>query len=128
MQRYMNFATALPGEDRIETLILLLDNSGSMESDDWPPSRMAGAVKASEALVDVKVRQYPHDRVGVVAFSGSAQTVHRPTEAGTGAKDLKRSLSRLEPDSATNITAATNALCFIVLPFRVIRLACRPWN
>jgi len=105
MQSYMNFAAAPPGEDRTETLILLLDNSGSMESEDWPPSRLAGAIKASEALVDLKVRQYPHDRVGVVAFCGSAQTVHWPTGARTGAKDLKRSLSRLEADSATNITA-----------------------
>jgi Ca-activated chloride channel family protein len=58
------------------TIILTLDNSGSMRADDVKPSRMEAAKAAAKAFV---AKQPRHQRVGVVAFAGTASLVQPPT-------------------------------------------------
>ena len=101
----MSFAQKLNDGGESETLILVLDRSGSMEDGDWKPTRLAGAVDASIALIAVKAERYQQDCVGVVAFSTSASAVHPPVCVASGAKALNRSLSSIHPNSSTNIAA-----------------------
>jgi len=58
------------------TVILALDNSGSMRADDVKPSRMEAAQAAARGFVD---RQPAGSRIGVVSFAGSASLVQPPT-------------------------------------------------
>lgn len=102
MNRYMEFADS---GGQPESLVMAIDVSPSMEDTDWKPSRLAGAMEASDALLDVKVEQHPHDQVGIVAFSGSAQVVRPLMDISTGVILLKRAVAGLKTRSATNITA-----------------------
>lgn len=105
MNKYMQFAHSVAAPDAPERSVLVLDVSPSMEHDDWKPSRLRGAIEASEALIDVKAERHPRDMVGIVAFSGSARVVHPLTKVSGGAASLKAALSRFKTGSATNITA-----------------------
>ncbi len=58
------------------TIILTLDNSGSMRADDVKPSRMEAAKAAAKAFV---AKQPKSQRVGVVGFAGTASLVQPPT-------------------------------------------------
>lgn len=88
-----------------ERLMLVLDNSPSMELADWEPSRLAGAIEASEALMAVKAKKYPNDRVGIVGFNRRARTICPPMVVSRGIEDLKDGLGRMNTKSFTNITA-----------------------
>ncbi len=58
------------------TVILALDNSGSMRAEDVQPSRLEAARAAAIAFVH---RQPRSSRIGVVSFAGSASLVQPPT-------------------------------------------------
>ena len=60
---------------RAASLMLVLDHSGSMASNDVQPSRLQAAMRAANTFVD----QLPGSaRVGVVAFSTSPDTAQQP--------------------------------------------------
>ena len=101
----MGFAYRASDVRGTERVILVLDRSVSMDEKDWTPSRLAGAIEASEALIDLKTQQYPADEVGVVAFASQAKVIHKPARLALGAKSIKRCLRRLGTAWATNITA-----------------------
>lgn len=66
----------LPLATHQATVILAVDVSLSMETDDILPSRLAAAREAAKAFV----RQLPSGvRVGVVSFAATAHTVQQPT-------------------------------------------------
>ncbi len=58
------------------TIILALDNSGSMRADDVKPSRLEAAKAAARAFVD---KQPKASRIGVVSFAATASLVQPPT-------------------------------------------------
>jgi Ca-activated chloride channel homolog len=58
------------------TIILTLDNSGSMRADDVKPSRFEAAKAAAKAFL---AKQPRHQRIGLVAFAGTASLVQPPT-------------------------------------------------
>ncbi len=58
------------------TIILALDVSGSMCSDDVPPSRLLAAEAAAASFINA---QAADTQIGIVAFSGFAETVQAPT-------------------------------------------------
>ena len=79
------------------TVILALDVSGSMLAEDLRPNRMEAAKEAAKAFV---ARQGVDVKLGVVAFSGDAQSVQTPT------KDHElviAAINRLRPQRATAI-------------------------
>ena len=58
------------------TIILALDNSGSMRADDVEPNRLDAAKAAARAFVE---RQRGTARLGVVSFAATASLVQPPT-------------------------------------------------
>jgi len=58
------------------TVILVLDVSGSMQSSDVRPTRLAAAQRAVRGFLD---RVPPQVRIGLVAFSGDAEVAAPPT-------------------------------------------------
>ncbi len=105
VMKYLQFASKAGDNECPERLVMVLDVSGSMASDDWKPSRLDGAIGAAEALLDVKAKQHPNDQVGIATFSSSADTVYPLAQLSREVHSLKRALRGLEPGSTTNITA-----------------------
>lgn len=65
---------SLPNEQ--QTLLLVMDVSGSMRATDVKPNRLVAAQEAAKAFI----RSLPRPvRVGIVAFAGSAQLAQAPT-------------------------------------------------
>ena len=58
------------------TIVLVMDVSGSMCSDDVEPNRLVAAESAAAAFIE---HQGPDTQIGIVAFSGFAQIVQTPT-------------------------------------------------
>ena len=68
---------------RAASLMLVLDHSGSMSSNDVAPSRLQAAVRAANTFID----QLPSSaRVGVVAFSTAPDTVQQPSSNHAAAR------------------------------------------
>jgi Ca-activated chloride channel family protein len=86
---------------RSASLVLVLDHSGSMDSTDVKPTRLAAAIRAANAFVD----QLPATiRVGVVGFSSTTDIVLAPT---TNRGTVRRALGE---QSAYGATATGDAL------------------
>ncbi len=79
--------TLVPKEQA--TVMLVIDTSGSMNATDVAPSRMIAAEQAASAFLGELPSKF---RVGVVAFSGTAQTVTRPTTDRVAVQDAIFSL------------------------------------
>jgi Ca-activated chloride channel family protein len=87
----------LPGAASANAAILAVDVSRSMMATDLKPNRLEAAKEAAQAFL----KEAPQNlRVGLVAFSGFAQTVHPPT---TDRKRLRESLESLEFGRSTAI-------------------------
>ena len=100
-------ATSLVPKERA-TVILVLDVSGSMQSSDVRPSRLAAAQKAVRSFLD---RVPPQVRIGLVAFSGDAQVAAIPT---TDRSLLRQSLDGIGTFPAFGGTAIGDALAVAV--------------
>jgi Ca-activated chloride channel homolog len=86
---------------RSASLVLVLDHSGSMDSTDVKPTRLAAAIRAANAFVD----QLPGTvRVGVVGFSTTTDIVLAPTT------NRARVRQELAEQSAYGATATGDAL------------------
>jgi Ca-activated chloride channel family protein len=79
--------TLVPKEQA--TVMLVIDTSGSMNATDVAPSRMIAAEQAATAFLGDLPAKF---RVGIVAFSGTAQTITRPTTDRTAVRDALTSL------------------------------------
>ncbi len=79
------------------TVILALDVSGSMRSNDVQPSRIEAA---QAAALDFIRRQKSTTQIGIVAFSGNAELVQAPTTDGEA---LQAAVDRLFLGRATAI-------------------------
>jgi Ca-activated chloride channel family protein len=79
--------TLVPKEQA--TVMLVMDTSGSMNATDVAPSRMIAAEQAATIFLGELPSKF---RVGVVAFSGTAQIVTRPTTDRTAVQDALASL------------------------------------
>jgi Ca-activated chloride channel homolog len=85
----------LPSEQG--TVILSMDVSGSMRAQDIKPSRMDAVKEAARAFVNKQPRQV---RIGIVAFSGTADLVQTPT---TDHDRLMDAIGRLHPQLYTAV-------------------------
>ncbi len=79
------------------TVILTIDVSGSMRAADIKPTRIEAA---KEAAIEFANRQGPNTRIGVVAFSGSAQVIQSPT---TDHNAVIAAIQQLYPQRSTAI-------------------------
>jgi Ca-activated chloride channel homolog len=79
--------TLVPKEQA--TVMLVMDTSGSMNATDVAPSRLIAAEQAAALFVGELPSKF---RVGVVAFSGTAQTIARPTTDRAAVEDALASL------------------------------------
>ena len=70
---------------RAASLVLVLDHSGSMASNDVAPTRLDAAIRAANTFID----QLPGSaRVGVVAFSTTPDTVQQPVTNHSAARSV----------------------------------------
>jgi Mg-chelatase subunit ChlD len=106
MKKYLNFAYRSIKEALIEFLVILIDLSNSMLSDDWPPSRKAAATKANIELIKIKAQQHPDDIVGIIGFGTDAKVLHPPVCLREGTGSLCQALKSLPDMNWTNFTAA----------------------
>ena len=79
--------TLVPKEQA--TVMLVMDTSGSMNATDVAPSRMLAAEQAAMLFLGELPEKF---RVGVVAFSGTAQILTRPTTDRIAVEDALASL------------------------------------
>ncbi|GLV47287.1 hypothetical protein TJA_04600 [Thermus sp. LT1-2-5] len=87
----------LPGQASENAVVLVVDVSRSMMATDLKPNRLEAAKEAARTFL----KEAPKGlRVGLVAFSGYAQTIHPPT---TDRKRLLESLDSLEFGRSTAI-------------------------
>ena len=77
--KYLNFANHIQANEQPETLLTLIDLSGSMEITDLKPTRRAAAITANKEIIKVKGRQHPTDNIGVIGFQRSAKLLLPPT-------------------------------------------------
>ncbi|MDQ0138892.1 VWA domain-containing protein [Cupriavidus necator] len=80
---------------RIETVVLVLDLSGSMRAQDVKPSRLRAAQQAATILLDA---QPAGVSVGVVAMAGTAAVAQAPTRAREA---VATAIERLQPQGGT---------------------------
>lgn len=76
--KYLNFANHIQSNEKPEILLTLIDSSGSMEYGDIKPTRRAAAIKANQEIINVKKRQHPNDKIGVIGFQATAKLVIAP--------------------------------------------------
>ncbi len=79
------------------TVILTIDVSGSMRAPDIKPTRIEAA---KQAAIEFTQRQGPNTRIGVVAFSGSAQVIQSPT---ADHQAVVNAINQLYPQRSTAI-------------------------
>jgi len=104
--KYLNLAAHVVKNMMLEILIIIIDLSGSMNIDDWKPSRKAGAIKANKELIKVKAKHHPQDMVGIIGFGTMAEVLHEPVCLANEVGSLNRALKRLPDLGYTNFNAA----------------------
>ena len=82
------------------TVVLAIDISGSMRARDITPTRIDAAKEAARAFVQ---KQPPHVRIGIVAFSSTADLVQSPT---TDRDQILASVDRLRTQYGTAVGSA----------------------
>lgn len=102
--RYLNFATHTQANELPETLLTLIDLSGSMELDDIKPTRREAAIKANYEIVKVKALRYPDDKIGVIGFQTSAKLLLAPTPP-CSIKNLSKTINNAVLTGGTDFVA-----------------------
>ena len=77
--KYLNCANRIQSDEQPETLLTLVDLSGSMYTEDIKPNRMEAAIKANEEIVRVKKQCHPNDKIGIISFQEAAKLSLPPT-------------------------------------------------
>lgn len=85
--------------------VCAIDVSGSMDSADYRPTRLAAAISASIALVREKVKSRPQDYVGIVAFSDSAEVACPLLEVRKESEQICKLVEKLKIQCSTDFCA-----------------------
>ncbi len=88
-------------------LICILDRSGSMGIEDYPPTRLLAGIRAIEAALDEKIKYRPQDKIGIVAFSEKSRCICPFTDVADRQK-IVQSLKNLHPLSTTDFVKGLN--------------------
>ncbi|OGR46935.1 MAG: hypothetical protein A2X34_07830 [Elusimicrobia bacterium GWC2_51_8] len=94
---------AIPGEP--EAVILLLDISGSMADDDYPPSRLEAMKEAAVKFIERKHTDSPDDQVGIITFGSSAEICCSLVPVRTGYHKLLNAVKAIEIKGTTEMVA-----------------------
>jgi len=78
-------------------VVLVIDNSGSMQAQDYKPSRLEAAKQSAEVLLD---SLKPRDHVGIVIFESGAATASYLTPYKDRAKKRLQAISQKEGKTA----------------------------
>ena len=92
------------------TIIMALDVSASMSSNDVPPDRITAAATAAKSLIKNRAQLI---RIGIVKFSGSAFLVQAPTTDNVA---LTAAIEHLNPETTTAIGDAVYASLQMIFP------------
>ncbi len=101
---------------KVETIMLAIDNSGSMRATDVKPTRMGAAQAAAKAFMEDQPRQM---RVGVVGVAAAA-VVQTPT---TNREDVAQAIDRLQPQRGTALGSGIIISLATLLPGQGIDVA-----
>lgn len=96
--------TSNPGASN-RVSILLIDASGSMEEQDYPPSRLGAAKKAAQNFVERLAQEDPIANIAVVSYSDQSQMEVELT-AASNQKYICQKINQIHTQSFTNITSA----------------------
>ncbi|MCC6682826.1 MAG: VWA domain-containing protein [Phycisphaeraceae bacterium] len=84
---------------------VVLDNSGSMDDDDYHPTRWLAAVAATERFLQQKATHSPADRVAVIGYGSHARIYIPLISVSDAHKILYASVPRSSELGATNIAS-----------------------
>jgi len=101
--KYLNFANRIQSNDQPETLLTLVDLSGSMYEDDIAPNRIEAAIKANQEIIRVKRQHYPNDKIGVIGFEKTAEFLLKPMQPLT-IGDLGKKINDTDLTGGTDFT------------------------
>ncbi len=106
--RYLDFASSTSNTCDVqwERLVVAIDTSGSMDFDDWKPTRLEAAKEATAALIEQKRRIAPEDEVAIVTFDNEAQVICPPVAVNSGAQLLSQTIGTIQSGGCTNMRAA----------------------
>lgn len=90
-------------------VLLVLDCSGSMDLDDYPPTRLKAAQRAALVFLDNYSRQSPEALAGVVFYAGSAIVACPLTALRGASSEFCRAIEQADTFGDTNISAGLNA-------------------
>lgn len=103
---YLSMANRVQPGGGVETTVMLVDESPSMDEQDLAPTRKVAAVQANIKLAEVKAQHHPNDRVGVIAFSATARVLLDPVVVRGSLPALRQALQDTDGGCGTNFTAA----------------------
>ena len=103
--KYLDFADET-SQDGSEILVVLIDLSPSMLTDDWKPTRLSGAIQANWELLEVKSEKHPGDMVGLIGFGKRATLLHKTVCLRRGLASLHDALRNPKEIPGTNFTDA----------------------
>lgn len=102
--KYLNCANHVNSDNQPETLITMIDMSGSMEEKDIKPSRIIAAINANQEIIKVKQKHHSNDNFGVISFQNTAKFSLLPTTPGA-INDLKQKINESGLIPGTDFTA-----------------------
>ncbi|WP_425448134.1 VWA domain-containing protein [Dethiothermospora halolimnae] len=94
----VNMEMKIKGQVPSLGLMLIVDKSGSMSSDNKLELAKEAAIKSAQA-------RKPKDQIGVVAFDGSPKIVIKPSK-DQNLNDIKKNISTISSDGGTSIIPA----------------------
>lgn len=89
--------------------VLVIDASSSMESDDYPPSRLEAAKRGASAYLAHRVALSAHDRIAVVSFRGDARVDGPLEEIKGSARRIQNAIDSIAAGGNTSIGAGLRA-------------------
>lgn len=85
--------------------LLLIDVSGSMDEDDYPPTRLAGAKQAAGRFLEARAKADSDAVVGIVTFGDEARVVMPFVTVSSNIALLRQVLHRVDISGGTNTGA-----------------------
>ncbi len=97
------------------TCVLILDVSGSMDTPDWPPSRLAGAKDAARAYVRRLRARNPAALLAIVVYDDNARVICSLTRASNQSV-IEQQIDSMRTGGYTSITAGLEQALPLLAP------------
>ena len=93
--------------------VLVVDASGSMESDDWPPTRLDGAKEASKEFCRRLALEDSDARIAIVAYGCDAET-YCPLITARELTRLEQAIDEIDSLGSTNMRAGLKQALYLL--------------